>query len=151
MKLNTSVSFTESDFLQYMQLLSNNETNINNKYDIIFIGLSLHHLRLDDKLKFFESAIKSLNTNGSLIIYEPIFQLNKTRDDYYKHVKHVMSTTCTTLIEGDLEIIFEHMLTYDFPEEIQTYYTLADKVGFTSKDLLYSANEGFYALLRFQK
>lgn len=52
-----------------------------NKYDFIISTYAFHHLKDDEKISFVKELLKYLNTNGSILIGDIMFETYKDMDD----------------------------------------------------------------------
>eukprot|EP01041_Mallomonas_annulata_P008403 gene8403-17322_t len=136
-------TFSQADFLE--EVIQESDK----LYDVIFVGLSVHHLPLHDKEKFFHHAHNRISPSGYLIIFEPVFSSGETRDDYYKKSIGDLKANCTTLIGDQLDSIVDHILTHDYPEEIQTYENIAKATGFSSTETIFLSDMNLYAVMAF--
>jgi len=119
------------------------------KYDIIYLGLSLHHLQRKEKEFFFGELRRKLNPGGVLLIFDPILMPCESRESYMKRwVDHTRSSWNALTVDEVSEAV-EHVTTADFPEEIATLNGMAVGAGLKPADVLFKDPTDFYALLAF--
>ena len=119
-------------------------------YDVIYIGLSLHHLSRAEKEFFFGELRGRIAPGGSLLIYDPILSPGEVRDVFMgRWVDHAKWTWKALSIE-EIEGAVEHVTTSDFPEEIGTLNRMAVNTGFQPAEILFTDRSDFYALMAFR-
>jgi len=119
------------------------------KYDIIYLGLSLHHLQRKEKEFFFGELRRKLNLGGVLLIFDPILMPCESRESYMKRwVDHTRSSWNALTVDEVSEAV-EHVTTADFPEEIATLNGMAVGAGLKPADVLFKDPTDFYALMAF--
>jgi SAM-dependent methyltransferase len=137
------VSLIADDFLTGTGLLPGS-------YDVIYIGLSLHHLSRAEKEFFFGELRSRTAPGGTLLIYDPILSPGEVRDVFMgRWVDHVKWTWKALTIE-ELDGAVEHVTTSDFPEEIGTLNRMAVGAGFHPAEILFSDHSDFYSLMAFR-
>jgi ubiquinone/menaquinone biosynthesis C-methylase UbiE len=117
-------------------------------FDVIFIGLSLHHLPARDQRAFFPKLRALLAEGGSFFCYEPICELDETRDAvlarWWRHVE----ATWTELSPAELASVKDHVFGNDYPEPVADFETMAREARFRAFDVLYMDEQRLYALMR---
>jgi ubiquinone/menaquinone biosynthesis C-methylase UbiE len=117
-------------------------------FDVIFIGLSLHHLPARDKRAFFPKLRALLAEGGSFFCYEPIREPDESRDAvlarWWRHVE----SAWTELSPAELASVKDHVFGNDYPEPIADFETIAREAGFRSFEVLYTDEQQLYALFR---
>src|ERR1700757_2957837 len=73
--LNCAVKLEEADFVNFQEVLTQH-------VDVIWIGLSLHHLTTPDKADFMKKAKDALGNDGLFLIYEPTSLDGENRIEY---------------------------------------------------------------------
>jgi len=118
-------------------------------YDIIYIGLSLHHLSRREKEFFFGALRRKLAPGGVLLVFDPVLTPGESRESYMgRWVDHAQWSWSALTVE-EIEGAVEHVTTSDFPEEISTLNRMAVAAGFTPADVLFTDRTDFYALMAF--
>jgi SAM-dependent methyltransferase len=117
-------------------------------FDVIFIGLSLHHLPARDKRAFFPKLRTLLNEGGSFFCYEPIREPDETRDEvlarWWRHVE----ATWNELTPAEAASVKEHVFGNDYPEPVTDFEAMAHAAGFHAFETLYTDEQRLYALFR---
>jgi hypothetical protein len=136
--ISSPKKFTQGDFFHHVRDRSG-------QCDVIFIGLSLHHLPLADKARFFSAVRPRLSLGGRLIFYEPVCEASETRDAvlarWWESARH-----WAALSAGELEKGRQHVFGNDFPESAETYNKLASAAGFRGAEVRYLDEERLYAV-----
>jgi SAM-dependent methyltransferase len=134
------VRCVQGDFFQYV-------LGMNGTFDVVFIGLSLHHLKAAGKRAFLPQLRRILNPAGRLIVYEPTLEPGESRDDvlarWWRHVE----STWTGLEPDELSKAKEHVFGNDYPESIDDYRGMMTAAGFSRMDVLYTDPENLYAVI----
>jgi ubiquinone/menaquinone biosynthesis C-methylase UbiE len=117
-------------------------------FDVIFVGLSLHHLPARDKRAFFLKLRALLADGGSFFCYEPIREPDESRDAvlarWWRHVE----ATWTELTPAETASVKEHVFGNDYPEPVADFEAMARAGGFRAFDTLYTDEQRLYALIR---
>jgi SAM-dependent methyltransferase len=125
-------------------------TALPGSYDIIYIGLSLHHLPRREKEYFFGALRGKLTAGGTLLIFDPVLTPGESRESYMgRWVDHAEWSWKALSIE-EIAGAVEHVTTSDYPEEIATLNHMAVTAGFHASEVLFTDHADFYALLAFQ-
>lgn len=119
-------------------------------YDIVYIGLSLHHLRRQEKEYFFGELHRKLAPGGALIVFDPVLSPGETREAYMGRWVDHAEWTWKALTMDEVEGAVEHVTTSDFPEELSTLNRMAVKAGFHPCRILFEDRTDFYALMEFR-
>jgi ubiquinone/menaquinone biosynthesis C-methylase UbiE len=117
--------------------------------DVIYIGLSLHHLPRAQKEEFFPFLARALKPGGRLYVYEPVLRPGEIREDCLQRWWKMAQAEWTALDEARLRMAWDHVSSADYPEESATWKNLGQQAGFSSQEILYTEPRGFYSLLEF--
>jgi cyclopropane fatty-acyl-phospholipid synthase-like methyltransferase len=100
--------------------------------DVVYIGLSLHHLQTPDEKRDFMRAVRSaLGDSGLFLIFEPASLESETRTAYLERYETFIHTSWTALTPAEQNILWDHVRTCDFPEQPSTWTQLGHDAGFT--------------------
>jgi SAM-dependent methyltransferase len=119
-------------------------------YDIIYIGLSLHHLSRLEKEYFFGELRRKLQPGGFLLVFDPVLTPGETRDSYMGRWVDNAQWSWSALSVEEIESAVQHVTTSDFPEEIGTLNRMAVNTGFQPAEILFTDRSDFYALMAFR-
>ncbi len=112
---------------------------------MVFIGLSLHHLRADGKEEFFR-ALRP-NVTQSFILFEPIRRPGETRDGVLDRWWKSVERDWKDFTPAELVQVHEHVFNCDFPEGIDAYAGMARAAGFAKAETLFVDDDEFYAVI----
>ena len=119
-------------------------------YDIIYIGLSLHHLSRQEKEFFFGALRHKVAPGGAVLIFDPVLTPGESRDSYMgRWVDHAEWSWKALSVE-EVAGAVQHVTSSDFPEEIATLNRMAVGSGFKPAEILFMDHTDFYALMAFQ-
>ncbi len=132
--------FTAGDF---GEVLGEDE----NQHDLIFIGLSLHHLPRSAKETFLPILRRHLADGGSLLFYEPIMTPGESRDQVLVRWWSVVVEEWTALAIKERAAVRDHVFGADYPESCEDYACMADAAGFAETRVHYRDEHGLYAVI----
>jgi len=130
----------EQDFVEHLQ-------KSEDTYDLILISFSLHHLETQEKQHFFELARKRLNPGGFLAVIDIIRLNGQGRSEWLAQCYPYMERRSQGKCQKSCETAHAHMQKADFPEEAQTYVTMARQAGFKSVELAHHHQESTFGVL----
>jgi len=116
--------------------------------DVIWIGLSLHHLPGESKRAFLRECRKHLkHTHCHMLFFELLAHEGESREAYLDRWWTVCQRDWTVMGEGVKASFREHVMTSDFPEPLSEYQRLARDAGFHGADLLLTTSTELYGML----
>jgi ubiquinone/menaquinone biosynthesis C-methylase UbiE len=139
--LDCRKNFVQADFVEYVR-------GSREMFDVVFIGLSFHHLPLDHKRALLPELRRLAAKGGCLMIYEPILRDDESRDEVMARWWHVVETTWTKLDAAELEKVRDHVFNNDYPESIPTYAELLTEAGFAEPRVLFTDADELYAVIQ---
>ena len=119
-------------------------------YDIIYIGLSLHHLSRQEKEFFFGALRHKVAPGGAVLIFDPVLTPGESRDSYMGRWVDHAEWSWKALSVNEVAGAVQHVTSSDFPEEIATLNRMAVGSGFKPAEILFMDHTDFYALMAFQ-
>lgn len=117
--------------------------------DVAFIGLSLHHLRTQDKLDAMSDLRRIVGDTGKLLVYENAGPDGDTREAWIRRWEH-QRPTWPALTEPEWQAITGHTRANDFPETHVGWLTLAYEAGFGRARCLYESPTRLFRLYCFE-
>jgi cyclopropane fatty-acyl-phospholipid synthase-like methyltransferase len=117
------------------------------KAEVIWIGLSFHHLPQSQKAKFLGSARKILPDGGYLLMYEPTLLEDESREQFLERWEGMSKDLWVDLTTTELKKIHDHVFNNDFPEKLSTLEHMGREQGFSSLSLLYQDPEKICTLV----
>jgi ubiquinone/menaquinone biosynthesis C-methylase UbiE len=99
--------------------------------DVVWIGLSLHHLQPPDKQLLMREVRSTLHDDGRFLIYEPTRREGESRAAFLDRFEQ-NAADWTALTPEDRATIMEHVRAADFPEPPSVWEKLGRDAGFSS-------------------
>jgi SAM-dependent methyltransferase len=115
--------------------------------DVIWLGLTFHHLPRPQKAKFLQAARKILPAGGYLLMYEPILLEDEDRDQFLERSGRIRQSSWPAMTPAELERIGDHINNHDFPEKISTLEQMGREQGFSGLTSLFQDPDKVYALM----
>lgn len=119
--------------------------------DVVWVGLSLHHLPRGQKAQFLKFCFHRLAPDGCLLTYEPTAPPDEDRQSYLKRWCHTCQTKWTALSPRERKKAQEHVKQADFPESFSTLEKLGLELGFRRVIPLFTDPDNLYCFLCFDK
>ncbi len=119
--------------------------------DVIWIGLSLHHLDTAEKAGFMKRVHNALSDDGIYLIYEPVYIDGENRDAYFVRIKRIIESTWTGLSEKETAALLDHVKTTELPETEGTWLKLGKDAGFKEAKKIFSESTGLYSVFMYRK
>ena len=142
-QLGAPFLLTEGDFQRDL-------SSVQGTFDVVYIGLSLHHLMRREKEGFFPLLREKVAPGGALLIFDPVLNPGESRDCYMGRWVDHAEWSWKALSGEDVSRAVEHVTTSDHPEEIATLNRFALSAGFHSAEVLFLDRTDFYALMVFR-
>jgi SAM-dependent methyltransferase len=118
--------------------------------DVVWIGLSLHHLQTTGKRNLMRAVRSAVGDDGLFMIYEPICREKESRVAYLERLERINHAAWAALTPEEWDIIATHVRSADLPESPEAWTQLGRDAGFsTVRELFTDANE-LYAVFNFQ-
>ncbi|NCC52526.1 MAG: class I SAM-dependent methyltransferase [Spartobacteria bacterium] len=141
--LGFDVTLVQGDFSKQISAL---ET----RPDVVWIGLSLHHLPLEQKKKFMKDCRGILDGTGHhLLIFEPYLKEGETREEYLARWWAECHDHWVAISDEEREATKQHVFSADFPESFSTFRAIAKEAGFADADVVLADPKELYAFMAF--
>lgn len=116
--------------------------------DVVFVGLSFHHLPLADKRPFLSEVRRMTAEGGGFFFYEPIRRRDEDRERGLARwwAESVLRDWVEFSAE-ELRQIHDHCFNSDFPEPLESYDQIAREAGFRGTKVHYVSPGEFYAVV----
>jgi cyclopropane fatty-acyl-phospholipid synthase-like methyltransferase len=118
--------------------------------DVVWVGLSVHHLETGEKEKFMRKVYSALPEDGVYMIYEPTLTVGEDRTTYFDRFSDVVKRNWTGLTPEELDIVFDHVKKSDIPEHPSEWIRLGTEAGFRTAEEVYSEPSGLYTLFKYK-
>ena len=117
--------------------------------DVVWIGLSLHHLRAPQKLEAMRAARHLLSKEGMLLIYENTSPDGEDRTGWLRRWD-LQEADWKGLTAGEWRRMRAHVRAHDFPETVSRWRQLGLEAHFESVQELFVAPTNLFRLLAFR-
>lgn len=134
--------FLETGFCEFLDTCTDS-------FDVIYLGLSLHHLLLPEKRAALADIHRLLSPGGIFFIFEPILHAGESRAECLERWHAHMAGPYDGFPAPAREAVWDHVRTSDHPESVEEYLSTARAAGFSSGAVLFEDPGHFYALMRF--
>jgi len=115
--------------------------------EVIWMGLTFHHLPLPQKAKFLGFARQILSDGGYLLMYEPTLLEDESRDQFLERWWRTCQGLWGSLSAAELEQIRLHVVNHDFPEKLSILEQVGRQQGFSGLSRLYQDPEQICTLI----
>lgn len=116
--------------------------------DIAWIGLSLHHLKSEEKLDFMREVRRILPDDGMLLIYENTTRDGEDRDGWMRRFD-LQKPLWTAYTETEWQAMAAHVHAADFPESDAMWQWLGEQAGFRSTREIFASPPDLFRLYCF--
>ena len=141
-QLACSRTLHEADFTEF--LCGNDKT-----FDVIYLGLSLHHLEREAKRVTMEHLRRANAPGGTLYLFEPILHGGEGREGYVERWARAMDGPYDPFPAAARDALREHVAESERPESAEDYRSFAREAGFKRGEVLFTDPGNFYALFKF--
>ncbi len=117
--------------------------------DIIWIGLSLHHLTLEQKQGFLADCRARLSPGGCMLVFEPLLRDGEARPAYLERWWATIQRAWSRVAPAEMGTIRRHVNEADFPESVATLDDLARAAGWAGARLVLADPTELYGLIAF--
>jgi len=117
--------------------------------DVVWIGLSLHHLRTPEKQALMGDIRSMIGPAGTLIVYEPTCLDGESRDEFLDRYEAVAREKWAAFDSAEIVEIMQHVRSADYPESSASWNVLGRNAGFAKTDLLFANSPDLFRIYRF--
>lgn len=117
--------------------------------DVVWIGLSLHHFQLHEKLGLMRAARAVAGEGGRFLVYENASPDGEDRDGWLRRWA-AQRPFWTAYDAEEWDVIWHHVSTADFPETAFDWAMLGREAGFDRTRELYVAPSDLFRLYAFE-
>jgi len=107
--------------------------------DVVWIGLSLHHLRTSEKLAFIGKIERLLPRDGLFLIWEPTCLEGEDREGWVERFSQFLKGL--PLSDDEFAAFDSHQRAWDYAETAATWKEMAREAGFEQADMLFGATD----------
>lgn len=139
--LDCEVALEQGDFLDALPGRAN-------LADIAWIGLSLHHLKGDEKRSFMRELRRTLPDDGMLLIYENTLRDGEDRNEWMRRWD-LQKPLWTAYTEAEWQAMAAHVHVADFPESDASWRRLGEEAGYSRTRQLFASPPDLFRLYCF--
>lgn len=119
-------------------------------FDLIWLGLFLHHLSSEQKRDFFLRASALLSKDGLLLAHDPVLRETEDRNAFLARIARE-ALGWLELTAEEREMLARHWSQHGRQERIGRLEKMACQAGFSGIEILWRDPLEFYALLAFHR
>ena len=114
--------------------------------DLVWIGLSLHHLGAGDKLELLREIRAVLDPSGRLMIYDPTIPDDEDLTTFHLREEAIVRGQWTMLTDAEIEAAVRHIHGNDLPETVSDTIAMGHEAGFAGVEQLYVSPTNIYRM-----
>ncbi len=115
--------------------------------DLIWTGLSFHHLSEGQKDHFIGQCRRVLDPGGCFMIFDPVMKDDENREGFLRRWWDVCRTRWNALSPGEKEATRVHVFDNDYPESMDVFKRMGERHGFSHVHSLYCDEDDIYRLI----
>ncbi|TCL72602.1 class I SAM-dependent methyltransferase [Rhizobium sp. BK251] len=117
--------------------------------DLVWIGMSLHHLQPEGKVRLMKDVHDALGRGGLFLIWEPTLLEGENRTEWLDRFTSYRSVWAA-LTDEEFETMDSHMRLADFPESADTWKSMGREAGFAHAEHIYQMPNRFGSVYQFR-
>lgn len=138
--LDCEKRFLQEDFVSCVEAMTD-------AFDVVFIGLSFHHLPSAHKRRFLSRLRRIVQPAGRLMFYEPILRPGESRGEFLERWWRFAQANWTGLDKDELARVRAHIFESDHPESGADYREMLAEAGFERSRVLFTSADDLYAVI----
>ncbi len=119
--------------------------------DVVWFGLSLHHLETPDKQEIMREIHDAMAAGGRFLIFEPAMREGESRERWYDRIESIIRARWTAVSTDEHDMIVMHIRQCDLPETVVGWQVLGREAGFRQDRLLFRTPDDLLAVICFDK
>jgi SAM-dependent methyltransferase len=140
-ELGCSRTLHEADFTDFLR--QNKES-----FDVIYLGLSLHHLEGETKREMMTHLHRATASGGTFYLFEPFLRVGENRESYVARWAAAMDGPYDPFPPAARNALRDHVRESEKPESKDEYLSAARAAGFQDGEVLFTDPDNFYSLFR---
>jgi len=132
----------ETDFTDFLR-------DNKDRFDVIYLGLSLHHLDTATKREMMMHLRRATAPGGTFYLFEPFLHAGENREAYVVRWTAAMDGPYDCFPPAARDALRNHVRESEKPESKDEYLNSARAVGFQDGEVLFTDPDNFYSLFRF--
>jgi cyclopropane fatty-acyl-phospholipid synthase-like methyltransferase len=121
-RLGTEATLVTADFVEYLEATRE-------QFDVIYIGLSAHHLGGPGLPRFFAAVRRCLTPKGILLAFEPFTLPDESRDDHVERLCAIIDHFWVKMTPDQRGQVAAHIRASDYPIAEAKWNSLAVAAG----------------------
>lgn len=106
--------------------------------DVVWIGLSLHHLEHKGKLRLMRAIREMIGPRGLFLTHEPTCVGGEDRAGFLDRYEAIARQGWTAFTPDELDALITHVRTADYPESMDQWQALGRDAGFARTELVFT-------------
>jgi SAM-dependent methyltransferase len=127
-QLRCEAELVPADFVAYL------ETTIE-RFDVIYVGLSAHHLGKAGLPRFFAAVRRCLAPSGFFAAFEPFTLPDETRDEHVERLCAIIDQFWIKMTPAQRAAVSAHIRASDHPIPLEFWNTFARNAGLTPAEV----------------
>jgi SAM-dependent methyltransferase len=104
--------------------------------DVVWIGMSLHHLQSEGKVRLMKNVHDTLTQNGLFLIWEPTPLDGESRVEWLDRFS-TYRIVWGAITDEEFATMLAHMTLADFPESADTWKAMGRQAGFSNAEQIF--------------
>jgi SAM-dependent methyltransferase len=117
--------------------------------DVVWIGMSLHHLQSEGKVRLMKDVHDTLNPGGLFLIWEPTLLEGENRAEWLVRFSAYRSVWAA-ITDEEFATMEAHMSLADFPESADTWKAMGRQAGFSHAEQIFLMPNLFGRVFQFR-
>jgi SAM-dependent methyltransferase len=139
-RLTGPAELVEADFTDYLHAGAE-------PFDLIYVGLSAHHLDEPGLGRFFAGVRKRLAPGGAFAAYEPFLLPDETRDEHVERLCATAEKFYHDMTSAQRATVCAHVRGNDYPVTVARWDALATAAGLPPARRLFKSPDRLYELV----
>jgi SAM-dependent methyltransferase len=117
--------------------------------DVVWIGLSLHHLQVEDKVRLMAHVRRIIAPDGMFAIYEDTCFEGENREDWLSRWD-AQESSWTAYTPEEWKFVCDHVHGSDYPQSDSQWEQLGREAGFSRIEKLFECRTQLFGFFCFQ-
>jgi len=138
--LGPRAELVTADFVDFLEVRDD-------QFDVIYVGLSAHHLREAGLRRFFAAIVRRLTPSGVFAAYEPFTLPDETRDEHIDRLCQIVDHSWLNLSAEHRATVKTHVRENDYPIALRQWNLLASAGGLCPARTVLKTPDRLYQLV----
>ena len=116
--------------------------------DVVWIGMSLHHLQSEGKARLMKNVYDTLSRNGLFLIWEPTLLDGESRAEWLDRFS-TYRIVWAAITDEEFATMEAHMGLADFPETADMWKAMGREAGFSKAEQIFMMPNRFGRVFQF--